>query len=568
MLVHRSIVHLYQSRGWFVTAMLVGAACQSGRAAVTVNGSTSANPTSTNADPIIGVNDVGRLTITASSVVVSDVAIVGDQLTGIGLVSVSDFNTGTASAGTWTTNSLMVGNQGTGRLEVTAGAIVNVDFAANPGEGDFVVGNAVDGIGTVIVRGLGSLLRLGDDSFIGQAGTGILNIEDDGLVIGTNDIGLGTDIFTVGVRGRVQLNGGRLRTESMTVNGAIQGTGRIDNEMTIAVSTTGRIQADSGDRLVINAAVDSDGEIAVQGGEIEFLEPVINSNQAAKVVMDNGIVRFPKSGFGLDTTTGTLATTAGVNDIYGTLRLQGAGSKIVVAGESTAVFHDPVTNNGGVIEVFPGSTPIYLQGLSTMGSGSLLSIHLADPDDSPDFGQLEVAGGASLAGNLEIKLAAGFTPSVGDSFQILTSAGGITGSLNLSAAPVLPTGMQWDLDILPNRVVLNVVGTGDYNGNGIVDAADYAVWRGMMGQSGPGLAADGNGNGVVDNADYDFWRRRFGNQVFAGGSAVATSIPEPTVTFMVVSSCIGVSYYKLISRRRPAARMCQIGAIGGHSRKA
>jgi T5SS/PEP-CTERM-associated repeat protein len=389
-------------------------------AAVTVSGNTSPNPTSTNADPIIGVTDLGRLTITASSLVVSDVAIIGDQSTGIGLVVVTDFNAGTGTAGTWTTNSLLVGNHGTGRLEVLAGAIVNVDFAANPAMGDFVVGGMTDSVGTVIVSGLGSMLRLGDDSLIGQAGTGVLRIEDDGLVIGTNEFPQDTDIFTIGVRGRVELAGGRLRTEAMTVQGAILGTGRVDNKATIAVSTTGRIEANVNDRLVINAAVDSDGEIVVHGGEIEFLEPVVNSNAAAKVTLANGIARFPKSDFGLDTTTGTLVTTAGINDIYGTVRLQGAGSRIVVAGESTAVFHDPVTNNGGLIEVFPGSTPIYLQGLTTMGSGSLLSIHLADPDDAPDFGQVEVAGSAALAGNLEVKLAAGFVPSAGDAFQILT----------------------------------------------------------------------------------------------------------------------------------------------------
>ena len=109
-------------------AAIVICSSQSARAAVSTNGNTSVNPTSTNADPIIGTNDIGRLTITAGSGVVSDVAIVGDQPTGIGLVVVTDFNSGTAAASTWTTNSLMVGDDGTGRLEIAAGAIVTVDF--------------------------------------------------------------------------------------------------------------------------------------------------------------------------------------------------------------------------------------------------------------------------------------------------------------------------------------------------------------------------------------------------------------------------------------------------------
>lgn len=52
---------------------------------------------------------------------------------------------------------------------------------------------------------------------------------------------------------------------------------------------------------------------------------------------------------------------------------------------------------------------------------------------------------------------------------------------------------------------------GDYNGNSIVDSADYVVWRDQAGQTATGLAADGDGNGTVDDLDYTFMRDRFGN---------------------------------------------------------
>ncbi len=75
--------------------------------------------------------------------------------------------------------------------------------------------------------------------------------------------------------------------------------------------------------------------------------------------------------------------------------------------------------------------------------------------------------------------------------------------------------------------------TGDYNGDGVVDAADYTVWRDMLGQSGTGLAADGDGSGTVDEDDYDVWKSNYGHTdssgTSTGGGSLATpgQVPEP-----------------------------------------
>lgn len=69
---------------------------------------------------------------------------------------------------------------------------------------------------------------------------------------------------------------------------------------------------------------------------------------------------------------------------------------------------------------------------------------------------------------------------------------------------------------------------GDYNRNGIVEAADYTVWRDTLGQS--GLAqfsgADGDGSGSIGQGDYDVWREHFGQTLATGlgaGAGVASS---------------------------------------------
>jgi hypothetical protein len=70
----------------------------------------------------------------------------------------------------------------------------------------------------------------------------------------------------------------------------------------------------------------------------------------------------------------------------------------------------------------------------------------------------------------------------------------------------------------------------DFNFNGIVDAADYIVWRNSLGQSGVGLTADGNGDRIVNDVDYAFWRKRFGaaaTSTAAGGESAAATIAEP-----------------------------------------
>jgi hypothetical protein len=72
---------------------------------------------------------------------------------------------------------------------------------------------------------------------------------------------------------------------------------------------------------------------------------------------------------------------------------------------------------------------------------------------------------------------------------------------------------------------------GDFNGDGVVNASDYGVWRANFGaESGPGLRADGNGDGVVDAADYVVWRSNRGNNgalgIRANGSGSNAAVPD------------------------------------------
>jgi hypothetical protein len=83
---------------------------------------------------------------------------------------------------------------------------------------------------------------------------------------------------------------------------------------------------------------------------------------------------------------------------------------------------------------------------------------------------------------------------------------------------------------------------GDYNHNGVVDAADYTVWRNSLGQVGAGLAADGNASGAIDAGDYDVWKSHFGAVspgIGAGsGSFTGGTVPEPASAMLLLAASV------------------------------
>jgi hypothetical protein len=101
--------------------------------------------------------------------------------------------------------------------------------------------------------------------------------------------------------------------------------------------------------------------------------------------------------------------------------------------------------------------------------------------------------------------------------------------------------------------------SGDYDGNGTVDAADYTVWRDTLGQTATpnGSGADGDADGAIDADDYTFWKNNFGNTVPGGGSSAlsALTVPEPTTSALAV-----LAAYCLLRRIRKRAASPASGA--------
>jgi hypothetical protein len=90
---------------------------------------------------------------------------------------------------------------------------------------------------------------------------------------------------------------------------------------------------------------------------------------------------------------------------------------------------------------------------------------------------------------------------------------------------------------------------GDYNNNGIVDAADYTIWRDHLGQTFALVNRDPTNSGVINSADYTFWKSHFGMISGSGGGSglAGSNVPEPTSCLMLA---IGGLLGCLIVRRR------------------
>jgi hypothetical protein len=92
---------------------------------------------------------------------------------------------------------------------------------------------------------------------------------------------------------------------------------------------------------------------------------------------------------------------------------------------------------------------------------------------------------------------------------------------------------MWNKSKLYTDGVLSITVAGDYNGNGVVDAADYVLWRDTLGTTGIALAADGNNNGTIDSGDFDIWRNNFGRQIGSVAAESVATVPKPSAEVLL-----------------------------------
>jgi hypothetical protein len=337
-------------------------------------------------------------------------------------------------------------------------------------------------------------------------------------------------------------------TQSNWINGAPSGNwgaaenwsgNTAPNTMTIANVR----HVSGGNQTAVLTANTTAWELNVSGG---------GAGQEMTVAIENGVTLTTFSGVNIEP-GGAVELRGGTLDVHfvqlfgGTFR--GHGTVTTGSGPISAQFE----NRHGTIAPGVGIGTLNLTTRFLVnGTDGTFAFELGGTTAGTQYDQLRVDGAVILGGTLAVSLAdlgnGTFAPSSGDAFTLITATEEIGGTFDQL---LLPGGFQWNVMYNNNSVVLSLMGAGlagDYNQNGIVDAADFIVWRHSMGDTGSSLPADGNRDQIVNQDDYLVWRSNFGKTSTASGSSViaAAGVPEPAGQVLGLFAACGLA----INRKR------------------
>ncbi len=332
---------------------------------------------------------------------------------------------------TWTTSVLSVGSAGAGLLRITGGGQVN---AAEGVIGDDPLSNlTIPGTGAVTVDGAGS--KWTNTDYL-EVGSGSLYISDGAQVSNSSrsDIAVtGLGIVTVDGAGSKWTCGGDLY---------IHGFGALNIIGGGSVSSAGIANVGDNQYVGGTATIDGSGSTWVATGGLNL---GVNGGVATLTVRNGGLV-----------------SCGGPFSI---------GAKGTLNGDGTI---SGAVSNGGVVA--PGSTvgALHVSGSYTQTAAGKLQIELSGTTPGTQFDRLTVTGAVTLGGTLQVSLTGGFTPTIGNSFDVL-DWGTLSGTFSTLVLPTLAAPLAWDTSQLYTTGALAVSGPtvrGDFNRDGQLTAAD------------------------------------------------------------------------------------------------
>ena len=474
----------------------------------------------------IGEEGQGTLNIASGGAVSNQFGNIGHLANSVGAVSVI------GPGSTWTNNvELVVGDGGTGTLDIMAGGAVSNTNAA-------YIGFSSTSDGAATVDGAGSTWTNNGNLCLGDAGDAVLEISADGRV--TNNIGVigdvagSTGMATVAGAGSTWTNSGDLSVgeDGMgTIN--ILGAGSVSNINGFIAKNAGS----NGTTTVCGAGSnwETSGRLSIAGDALNSLNGgtgTLTIQPGGTVSVAQDIILFPDGTLNLE--GGTLDTEA--------ISFQGGGQFNWTPGTlHVEVFNGNLLNQDGTLAPGHSAGDTLIQGNYTQQSPGAIEIEIGGLGQGTQFDFVNVTGNALLDGELELKLINGFLPNPSQTFVVFNAAS-LIGVLDNAGNGQRVTTSNGDGSFLvhygpaspfnQNQIVLTAFElASDYNQNGVVDAADYAVWRDNLGAVVGTLENDADG-GVIGAAQYNTWVANFGNP--GSGAGTGAAVPELATLYLLL----------------------------------
>ncbi len=193
-----------------------------------------------------------------------------------------------------------------------------------------------------------------------------------------------------------------------------------------------------------------------------------------------------------------------------------------VADAESAVVQQTVAGSAGTEYTFTASSRWEVNFYQAEGGENEMLLELAFLDSEGaviDSSTLDLRAAGQVADNAWYTHSVSATAPVG---TVDVRVAGITNNITPNPATGTTVSAFWD-DFSLMAAVAGL--PGDYNGDNVVDAADYTVWR--------------DGNSPDDTqAGYDLWAANYGA---TAAPSAAASIPEPTACVLVLGGLAAVA---------------------------
>ncbi|HEX4412565.1 MAG TPA: autotransporter-associated beta strand repeat-containing protein, partial [Lacipirellulaceae bacterium] len=321
-------------------------------------------------------------------------------------------------------------------------------------------------------------------------------------------------------------------TSALTLNGGLTNSG---GNRTLTLSNTAGTTLGA---INLSEAAATGRTLTLTGNNnVTITGPIQNASTAGA---GNGALTFNSAFHGTATLSGASTYTGATTISGGTVlatntsgSATGTGAVTTAAGTTlggTGTIGGAVTNKGILAPGVGGVGTLSIGGNLTDSAASSWSIDLSGA----------TADKVAVTGNIDLTAADTLNVTgagTGSSWLIGTYAGTLTGMFDTVTS-------GYTVSYAGGNITLNTVGggglPGDYNQNGVVDEADYVLWRNNVGQPAGTLPNDTTGVAIGDS-QYNLWRGNFGNHSGAGSSlGSGSAVPEPTTIAMLLFGLVAL----------------------------